>query len=983
MSRTDASAAGASGEVSVAPSMLDALSNEQQIRLTAILDKYLRDLENGLPPQQERLVASHPDLREVLTAYLENLTRLHEVTAAFGQPGESSGASPSTDADRERDGHARRLGDYELLREVGRGGMGVVYEARQLSLERRVALKVLPFAAVLERQQISRFKNEAQAAAQLHHPNIVPVFAVGAERGVHYYAMQFVDGQPLDRAIASLRVKLRREPRERGDAVGGTGSCSQNTIAFATTATARAAETASLFRGKWSARGEYFRTVVRLGMQAADALHAAHCESIVHRDIKPSNLLLDDAGKLWITDFGLARCQDDRTLTRSGDVIGTRQYMSPEQALGKPALVDHRTDIYSLGATLYELLTLEPARAARHRGDEAEPVRPRKLDPQIPADLETVVLKAMATDRDDRYLTAEELAADLRRVLEGRTTIARPPTLLDRTGRFARRHQRVVALAAAACLLAMLGLTASALLVNRARTSAQRNFERAERHFREARGAVDQLGSRTAERLSGVPGAERVRQQLLQDTLDYYQRFVDEAQHDPALRADLALTYSKIGTLYDEMRARDAAIEAHRQALKLAQQLDTVGIDTGEAQRRVAVCHNNLGLALHRAGRADDAEREFDRAIEMQQSLCAAQPGEGQFRVDLALSHNNLGLLQSETGRTDAASASFRAAIRLQEEAAGATGNVDPDVWRDLAASLNNLAALVRDEQPQQTLELQRQAADHLARAASARPGETRYKSDWALALNNLGAALARAGAASEAIASYRKAIELQKQLVRLAPLERGFRRDLAVTFNNLGLAYTQVGQPDNAQRSFRNALGFQEPLASENPQDLEILSSLGGMYNNLGITLEELGRIDSAAENYRRAVEWQQAAQSQAPASNAYREFLSKHFYNLGRALRTLGKAGEAADVALARKELWRHDPQRLLSIAEELALASQMLSGDDESERSAAGCAELSVATLREAVAAGLQLPSDLDRQSSFAALRGRNDFQSLVHP
>jgi tetratricopeptide (TPR) repeat protein len=154
-------------------------------------------------------------------------------------------------------------------------------------------------------------------------------------------------------------------------------------------------------------------------------------------------------------------------------------------------------------------------------------------------------------------------------------------------------------------------------------------------------------------------------------------------------------------------------------------------------------------------------------------------------------------------------------------------------------------------------------------------------------------------------------------------------------------------------------------------------------MYNNLGITLEELGRIDSAAENYRRAVEWQQAAQSQAPASNAYREFLSKHFYNLGRALRTLGKAGEAADVALARKELWRHDPQRLLSIAEELALASQMLSGDDESERSAAGCAELSVATLREAVAAGLQLPTDLDRQSSFAALRGRNDFQSLVHP
>ncbi len=520
-------------KLSVAPSMLDALSGEQQMRLTAILDKYLRDLENGLPPQHERLIADHPDLQEVLGAYLENLTRLHEVTAAFGQPDESNGESSSTDADSQRDGHARRLGDYELLREVGRGGMGVVYEARQLSLDRRVALKVLPFAAVLERQQICASRTKLQAAAQLHHPNIVPVFAVGAERGVHYYAMQFIDGQPLDRAIAAVRVKFGREPREGGDASGTQRGASHCTIAAATTATAHAAETTPLFRGRWSARADYFRTVLRLGVQAADALHAAHCEGIVHRDIKPSNLLLDDAGKLWITDFGLARCQDDRTLTRSGDVIGTRQYMSPEQALGKPALVDHRTDVYSLGATLYELLTLEPARAAHHRGDELEPVRPRKLDPQIPVDLETVVLKALATDRDERYLTAEDLAADLRRVLEGRPTVARPPTLLDRAGRFARRHQPVVAWAAAACLLAMLGLTASALVVNRARSVAQQNFERAERHFREARGAVDQLGSLTAERLSGMPGAERVRRELLQDTLDYYQRFVDEAQRRP------------------------------------------------------------------------------------------------------------------------------------------------------------------------------------------------------------------------------------------------------------------------------------------------------------------------------------------------------------------------------------------------------------------------------------------------------------------
>ncbi len=251
------------------------------------------------------------------------------------------------------------------------------------------------------------------------------------------------------------------------------------------------------------------------------------------------------------------------------------------------------------------------------------------------------------------------------------------------------------------------------------------------------------------------------------------------------------------------------------------------------------------------------------------------------------------------------------------------------------------------------------------------------------MTLNNLGAAQDHAGATGEAIASYHRAIELQKQLVRLAPLERGFRRDLAITYNNLGLAYTQAAQPDDAQRSFRNALGFQEQLVSENPRDLEMLSSLGGMYNNLGITLEELGQIEDAAESYRQAVKWQQAAQSQAPAMDAYREFLSKHYYNLGRALRTLGRGDDAGNVAMARKALWRHEPQRLLSIAEELALASQMLNDKGQSEQSADGFAEMSVATLREAVAAGLQLPTDLDRQASFAALRGRHDFQSLVQP
>ncbi len=308
---------------SVHSSTLAALTREQQHRLSEILDDYLRALDTGVPPAPEDLLTAHPDLATVLEPYLESLVGLHDVAAAFG--GGASNSVAPTAASNEK-----RLGDYVLLNEIGRGGMGIVYEARQVSLSRRVALKVLPFAAVLDARQIARFKNEAQAAAQLQHPNIVPVYAVGMERGVHYYAMQFIDGQPLDRAIAQLRTIADNPPTGSSPVTelhhqDATPDANQSTISWH--------RENSFLSTKWTSRREYFETVMRLGIQAGDALHAAHSYGVVHRDIKPSNLLLDGTGKLWVTDFGLARFQTDLSLTQTGDVVGTRQYMSPEQAL--------------------------------------------------------------------------------------------------------------------------------------------------------------------------------------------------------------------------------------------------------------------------------------------------------------------------------------------------------------------------------------------------------------------------------------------------------------------------------------------------------------------------------------------------------------------------------------------------------------------------------------------------------------------------
>jgi WD40 repeat protein/serine/threonine protein kinase len=351
------------------------------------------------------------------------------------------------------------LGDFRLLREVGRGGMGVVYEAEQMTLNRRVALKVLPFAATLDPRHIQRFKHEAQAAAYLHHTNIVPVYTVGCERGVYYYAMQFIEGQTL----AALIRGLRRQGPEPSSSAPTPLYASSQADGERPKPTARPPTAAVPSTQRSAPDPAYHRRAAQLGVQAAEALEHAHQLGVIHRDIKPANLLIDGAGNLWVTDFGLAHCQSQVGLTLTGDLVGTLRYMSPEQALGGRAPVDHRTDIYSLGATLYELLALRPAFPGRDRQEllrqiaQEEPVPPRQLDRAIPAELETIVLKALAKAPEERYATAGELADDLRRFLEDRPIRARRPTALQRARKWARRHQALVrsALVSGVLLLAL------------------------------------------------------------------------------------------------------------------------------------------------------------------------------------------------------------------------------------------------------------------------------------------------------------------------------------------------------------------------------------------------------------------------------------------------------------------------------------------------------------------------------------------------
>jgi serine/threonine protein kinase len=947
-------------DLSVEASVIERLTPQEKDRLTEVLDRYLSSLEAGVPQQREELLAAHPDLAGPLATYLQSLDDLHDVAAGFGgnsrRAAQAEAASPA--------GDEKRLGDFRLLREIGRGGMGIVYEAQQISLDRRVALKVLPFAAVLDSRQIARFNHEAKAAAQLLHPNIVSVFAVGVERGVHYYVMQFVDGQPLDRAIAELRKaagdgpasasarpqlaatlgwRSSAAPRPAADRPGelawqAPGSGPSMAAAGVAAPTTCAAACPSFLTAKSVSQPEYFRTVVRLGIQAAEALQAAHEHGIVHRDIKPSNLLLDGDGKLWVTDFGLARFQTDARLTHTGDVVGTLRYMSPEQATGQSALVDQRTDIYSLGATLYELLTLQPAfsgdggPALLRQIDQQDPRRLRQLQPKIPADLETVVLKAMAKRREERYATSREFADDLQRVLEGKPTIARPPTLPDRCAKWARRHRRLAAAAVAVCLCAVVGMAVSTTLITREKLKAEANYQLAEQRLRESRQALDRLGE----------------------------------------------TYRKLGTLTGNFGSSKEAVEENQ--VRLFERLAADNPREPNYRRHLALCQNKLALALRRAGRIDAAQRAVGEAIRLQQQLVETSDGSQECLSDLALSHNNLGMLRIEIGDATGAEDSFREAMRLQKRLLETDPN-NPEHLQDLAASLNNLSALYVDQRPAQAAALYEEALTYQTQVAAVRPGDWDCQNDLALSYNNLGVVQKRIGHPAEAAASYRRAVDIQRKLVRAAPAQQSYRRDLAVSLNNLGENQDKLGQAAEAVRSFQQALELQESLARQNPADVDLQSNLGGIYNNLGMVWGELHRLDDAAEAFRSAIEHQKVAAARAPKVSRYRSFLSKHYFNYGGVLRQLGHAEEAVRTALARRALWPRDPQHLFAVAEELALSGKLLADSKQADMTARQCADFTVETLRQAAAAGWKPAENFISTEPFAALKDHPGLAELV--
>jgi WD40 repeat protein/serine/threonine protein kinase len=464
-------------------------TNTDRDPIEQMADSFLARFRAGERPSVEEYAAKYPDLADEIRELLPALVKLERNFA----PREGGGGEITDDSPR---GPARQLGDYLLLREIGRGGMGVVYEAVQQTLGRHVALKVLAGGELSGPAHLERFRREARAAARLHHTNIVPVFGVGEEGGAHYYAMQFIQGQGLDAIFDELRrLRLRgssasavADPARQSYAVARglvTGRFEPGPAAEAATATAvlerepeveHAARPSSPSSPKPAAVGseselssslsgaQYYRSVARVGLQVAEALAYAHDQGILHRDIKPSNLLLDARGTVWVTDFGLAKADDAEALTGTGDIVGTLRYMAPERFEGHS---DRRSDVYGLGATLYEMLTLRPLFEETSRVRLIErvlrdrPSPPRKVDRHIPRDLETIALKAIEKDPQARYQSAAVLGEDLRRFLADEPIRARRVSLAGRLLRWGRRNKAVAALFASVVVTLVVGFVVS------------------------------------------------------------------------------------------------------------------------------------------------------------------------------------------------------------------------------------------------------------------------------------------------------------------------------------------------------------------------------------------------------------------------------------------------------------------------------------------------------------------------------------------
>ena len=760
-------------------------------RLARALEEYEQACARGERPLRSAFLRRHEAIADELADCLDGLDRLRSAGVWF----QGDVQVPP-----------ERLGEYRIIRELGRGGMGIVYEAVQSSSGLRVALKLLPSTAAMDPRQVQRFQLEVQAAGHLRHPRIVPIYSVGFEGGVHYYSMQFISGRPL---AAWIEV-MRRDREARPEAPptwappGGEGSDRPP----------QPPDSAEAF----------FRAVARIGLQAAEALDHAHGLGVIHRDIKPGNLLIDDQGDLWVADFGLARLHGASGLTATGDLVGTLRYMSPEQVVGDRGVVDHRTDLYSLGVTLYESAALVPAFPG---GDMAalvprilneEPPPPSHATPQLPRDLETIILKAMAKEPSGRYSTARAMADDLRRFLDQRPIQARRPSVIERGVRWARRHRPIAAALAGATILAVVCLAISTLVIWGAMSRVQSEsdarrlqLDRAEVNLDVAHRALELYLDSAETWFPRGAGDDRGDVELLRTALQFYEQIAASNEADARVLRRTFEAYGRIGDIRLTLGRVYEAEDAYRRAMRIMIELmeDRPG-EEDDAFRLAAVLRRYADL-LRRHAVFGPAEWAVDQSIRLLRGISGRSPDDASRRFALAQALNLRASIAGETARTEKALADSNEALGL----------------------LTPLEAVPPDLPPGIDL-----------------------KNEMAVAYIGLGSSLQLAHRLDEAEAAYRKALKIVEVPEAGAVVQAGGRESLARCRARLGELQWEFRRTDDAIASLEHAAADFRRLSDEYPRVPRYRRDLARLHELLSRVYWVAGRPEDSEASDKAAYE-------------------------------------------------------------------------------------------------------------------------------
>ena len=795
-----------------------------------------------------------------------------------------------------------RISGYEVLREVGRGGMGVVYLARQVRLNRPCALKTILAGDHASPEVALRFLAEAETVARLRHPNIVQIHAIGDHDGRPYIELEYIEG-------GSLAGRLDGTP-------------------WAPERAARLIET------------------------IARAVHEAHALGVVHRDLKPANVLLDHDDIPKLTDFGLAKSLNhDSGLTRTETILGSPSYMAPEQADGRSKHVGTAADIYALGAILYELLTGRPPfRAATvletlDQVKMVEAVPPSRLQPNLPRDLETITLKCLEKEPQRRFGSALDLADDLRRFLNGEAIRAQPVGPIERSLKWVRRRplEAGFLVVTGLAILSLSVAVTDSIYKNRleernraldvALADVRQQRTRAKRSFDQAREVVDHFIALIETRLD-EPQLKMARDELLADGLAYYQKVLQQWDDTPELQIELIRTYTGAAKVADSLGSRSEALKAYQQALSMLEKLVKVSPEVPEYRLQLAEVYHELGVFYARTGQVDLSLRSFEAGRGIREGLARERPDDRRVLTDLARSHGFIGDLMLDAGRLEAAEDAYNRSHEIRLKLARAAPQV-ASLQFELARSFTNLARMSRqDGEIDDALESYRQAIAILEPLDADRAELREFRADLAWTCNQLGTMLLEADPpeTDEALTVLQRARRLYAQLIKAHPGIPDYRSGLGMSHLAIGQAQKLQGQIAPALQSFLDAQEIFTRLADDNPRiteyqnglamsclfiatvktqpdqieeawrsgmrartileklsqdernNLEYRSLLGEALSDLARTLALRDRHPEAIETLRQAIDHQKAAVARAPKVAVYQRRLDADLAALAR---------------------------------------------------------------------------------------------------